>query len=290
MRLTRTILVPAATLALLLVPPTSLAGTLDAPSPTPVSIAAPDRVEPEACTITGTNDDDKLEGTGVKDVICGLGGDDVIDGLAGDDVILGGPGFDQIDGGNGHDAISGNLADDDLKGGEGNDSFSGGDGSDWCRQNRGTGSTDSCEWPNPLLTCPVARGTVYDDFGDDRGDHRHQGNDITAKKGEPVLATFPGKTENSRAEGAGLYVTLTRADGSFTYGMHLSRFRPEDRYKTGDVIGFVGSSGNAGSINHLHFEWHPDGGAAIDPFPYLSKVCASSARSPIERVDLSSTY
>lgn len=231
------------------------------------------------CTVTGTADADTLEGTGGKDVICGLGGDDTINGMAGDDVIDGGGGNDTINGGDGDDTLLGNPDDDTIKGSGGNDTILGGLGSDTCRQNRGTGSVKTCEWPNPLLTCPVAHGTVYNDFGDPRDGHTHQGNDITAKKGEPVLATFPGRTSNARASGAGLYVTLTRLDGSFIYGMHLLKFAKEGRYKTGETIGYVGSSGNAGSINHLHFEWHPDGGEAVDPFPYLSKVCPDTSRS-----------
>lgn len=312
----RTILVPAAALALLLVPPTVSAGTFDAPAPAVPDSSAPDPAVPEGCTITGTAGDDVLEGTGAADVICGLTGDDQIFGKAGADTLKGGGGNDTIDGGNGNDRIYGNdgddsmlgsagadalyggggsdyanggdgkdnlygnYDDDNLKGGGEDDTFFGGLGSDWCRQNRGTGKRTSCEWPNPLLTCPVANGTVYDNFGADRGDHKHQGNDIDAKKGEPVLATFRGKTENARASGAGLYVKLTRADGSFTYGMHLSKFAKERRVGVGDVIGFVGSSGNAGTDDHLHFEWHPDGGDAIDPFPYLSKVC-KDARAPL---------
>lgn len=237
------------------------------------------------CTVTGTPDADVLDGTDGADVICGLGGDDTITAGSGPDVILGGGGNDIINSGGGGDQIRGNSGDDSITGSAGDDNLYGGDGEDTCRQNEGVGQEKSCEWPNPLETCPVADGTVYDDFGDNRGDHTHEGNDITAKKGEPVLATFPGRTENLRASGAGLYVQLTAADGSFTYGMHLAKFKREGRVRTGDVIGFVGSSGNAGSINHLHFEWHPDGGKAVDPFPYLSKVCSSKSRAAVPGTD-----
>lgn len=230
------------------------------------------------CTITGTPEAEVLEGTDKADVICGMGGADTITGGGGPDIIFGGGGDDVINAGAGSDTVRGNLGNDSLLGRQGDDYLYGGSGEDMCRQNQGVGKEKSCEWPNPLLTCPVATGTVYNDFGDSRGDHTHEGNDITAKKGEPVLATFRGKTENLRASGAGLYVKLTASDGSFTYGMHLSKFKKEGRVRTGDVIGFVGSSGNAGNINHLHFEWHPDGGSAVDPYPYLSRVCKSTSK------------
>ena len=233
-----------------------------------------------ACTITGTPGNDTLQGTGTKDVICGLGGNDTIEGLTGSDVIDGGADDDVIDGGKGNDVINGNFGDDSIMGRSGDDSMNGGDGSDTCRQNLGTGSAISCEWPNPILICPVKRGTVYNDFGDIHFGVPHPGNDIIAKKGEPVKATFPGRATHHRWSGAGLTVQLTRSDGAFTYNMHLSRFAPPGHYKTGDVIGYVGSTGNAGTTNHLHFEWHPDGGDPVDPFPYLSKVCPDVVKAP----------
>ena len=269
-------------------PSLSVAGpALGQPEAAPRSVTV--RQQDANCTITGTEKDNTLTGTGKADVICGLGGDDTISGAAGNDVIRGGPGNDVIDGGNGDDKLYGGSGDDSLRGGEGSDILTGGEGddllsgglgSDTCHQNPGTGNQTSCEWPSPILVCPVAHGTVYNDFGDDRGDHLHQGNDILAKRGEPVLATFPGDTTNARASGAGMYVKLTSADGSFTYGMHLSKSSKEGHYGTGDTIGYVGSTGNAGSTNHLHFEWHPGGRAAVDPFPYLSKVCPDTVKAP----------
>ena len=263
----------AASISALLLWGTSWTATAsgDPVEPTGQSVSSPGTaIDRDQCDITGTMGDDELTSNATGQVVCGLGGDDNIFGADGNDVLKGGPGKDTLHGGAGDDDLYGGL-DEDM-----------------CRQSEGTGKKVGCEWPSPLLTCPIRRGeTVYDDFGDDRGDHLHQGNDIIAKKGTPILATFKGKTSNEHASGAGKYVVLTRADGAFTYGMHMSRYAKERRVKVGDVIGFVGSTGNAGTTNHLHFEWHPGGGDAVDPFPYLSKLChdeydgPSSAAAPV---------
>ncbi len=238
----------------------------------PASGEAPDASAPtplgnntQGCDIVGTQGPDELRSNDHGQVVCGLDGRDVIWGNGGNDLIRGGPGND------------------DIKGGAGDDDMYGGLGEDTCRQNMGRGKTGSCEWPSPILICPVRHGTVYDNFGDDRGDHLHQGNDILARRGEPVLATFNGRaTRAYSASGAGYYVKLQGADG-FTYGMHmLKQGRAEGRVKKGDAIGKVGSTGNAGSTNHLHFEWHPENKDAIDPFPYLNKVCENTAHAPVD--------
>lgn len=217
------------------------------------------------CDIVGTHGRDTLTGNNGRDVICGLAGNDTLIGLGGNDTLDGGPGND------------------DLAGGAGNDTLSGGEGSDTCRQALGTGPEHSCEWPNPLETCPVPTGTVYDDFGDPRGDHTHQGNDITAKKGAKIYAPFSGKLEKSRSGDGGLQEIVT-GDKGYVFNAHLSKTTRDRHVKTGDVIGYVGSTGNAGSINHDHFEWHPDGKDAVDPNPYLKKVCRNSSRTPDDGV------
>ncbi len=137
----------------------------------------------------------------------------------------------------------------------------------------------------PFLICPVASGVVKDNFGAPRAGHTHYGDDIETALGQPVLATFDGTIHDSQTAG-GKIVKLEAPDGSFTVGKHLSATTPERPVQTGDVIGYVGKLDALRALPHLHFEWHPGGGAAVDPFPYLSEVCPDTripprtARSP----------
>ena len=104
--------------------------------------------------------------------------------------------------------------------------------------------------------------------------HLHEGTDIFAARGTPVRAPFNGtvRFDEGGLGGKGAYVTT--ADGTYYYMAHLDSFSPKFRsgqaVKQGDVVGFVGDSGNAqGGSPHVHFEIHPRGGAAVNPKPIL---------------------
>ena len=67
---------------------------------------------------------------------------------------------------------------------------------------------------------------------------------------------------------------MTLADGTFYYMAHLDGFAKKlsngSAVKQGDVVGYTGDSGNAaGGATHVHFEFHPRGGAAVNPKPIL---------------------
>ena len=136
-------------------------------------------------------------------------------------------------------------------------------------------SRDEGQVTDPFSLCPVAGGIVKDNFGAPRSDHTHLGDDIRADQGAPVRATFAGTVSNSQSAG-GLIVTLEASDGSFTVGKHLSATTAERQVQAGEIIGYVGTLNAARALPHLHFEWHPDGGPAVDPFPYLSEVCPAA--------------
>jgi murein DD-endopeptidase MepM/ murein hydrolase activator NlpD len=130
----------------------------------------------------------------------------------------------------------------------------------------------------PLYTCPLwGRGYFSSSFGAYRPGppaHAHAGNDIVAPYGTPILAPFDGRAEVVTSGPGGLGVKVFGADG-YVYNAHLSAYGNLGDVEVGDVIGFVGNTGNAQfTVPHDHFEWHPGGGPAVDPFPYLNEVCA----------------
>ncbi len=130
----------------------------------------------------------------------------------------------------------------------------------------------------PFAPCPVAAPRhYYDDFGEPRyvgGFHRHQGIDIMAPRGAKIFAPFDGIAKVSVSWAGGVQVTLTDRYGNFVFNAHLTRTAHLGRVKAGTVIGHVGNSGDAmGGSTHDHFEWHPRGGPAVDPFRLLNMVC-----------------
>jgi peptidoglycan LD-endopeptidase LytH len=125
-------------------------------------------------------------------------------------------------------------------------------------------------------TCPVAGPHAFsNDYGDPRsGGRRHQGNDILAPRGTPVVANVGGivRQHNSSLGGLGYY--LQGDDGNVYFGTHLDSYGASGRVVIGTVIGRVGNSGNArGGPPHLHFEIHPGGGGPVNPYPTLLRYC-----------------
>lgn len=128
----------------------------------------------------------------------------------------------------------------------------------------------------PFSACPVPAGAASDDFGADRfsgGYHSHQGNDIFAAYGAPIQAPFDGTASGANNSLGGIAVIVTGSQG-YVYNAHMSKVGKLGAVQAGDIIGYVGTSGNAqGTSPHDHFEWHPGNGDAVDPHPYILQAC-----------------
>jgi hypothetical protein len=147
--------------------------------------------------------------------------------------------------------------------------------------------------PPETIVFPVLGPTTYtDDFGEPRPGGPHQGIDILAPKRALALAAEPGRVEFwTHSASAGCMLYLHGASGTTYYYIHLNNDltrRNDNRGKcvagtayakglkngakvgAGQVVGYVGDSGDANGIHpHLHFELHPNGGRAVDPYPWL---------------------
>ena len=106
--------------------------------------------------------------------------------------------------------------------------------------------------------------------------HLHQGTDIFAARDTPVRAPVDGVLRQSVGAVGGISTYITQPDGTYFYMAHLSAFAEGQvsgqKVKVGDIVGYVGDSGNAlGSAPHVHMQIHPRGGPPVNPKPYLDQ-------------------
>ncbi len=128
--------------------------------------------------------------------------------------------------------------------------------------------------------CPVAGAVRFTDtWGAPRsGGRTHKGVDMIAARGVPIVAIYSGyvqRTSNSSLGGLSVY--LISDAGDMYYYAHLDSFgdiKAGQQVPEGYVLGYNGSTGNAPDyLPHLHFEYHPGGGAAVNPYPLVKSIC-----------------
>ncbi|MFP5577880.1 MAG: murein hydrolase activator EnvC family protein [Acidimicrobiia bacterium] len=125
------------------------------------------------------------------------------------------------------------------------------------------------------MVCPVAGPHSFiDSWGYPRsGGRAHKGVDMMADMGVPVVAPVSGTVSHRGNSVGGLSFHLSGDNGHYYYGTHLSRYGASGRVSAGTVIGYVGDSGNARGMPHLHFEIHPNHGGAVNPYPATRAAC-----------------
>ena len=119
------------------------------------------------------------------------------------------------------------------------------------------------------------------------GGRQHEGVDIIAKSGTPLFAANNGRISRQAFDRVGSLggnaITLTATDGTYFYYAHLSTFADGigvgSEVVAGQVIGYVGSTGSS-STPHLHFEYHPYGGAAVNPYPPVKAIDGCKITTP----------
>ena len=120
------------------------------------------------------------------------------------------------------------------------------------------------------IICPVQGVSAYGDtWGAPRsGGRRHQGVDMLAPTGTPLQAVIGGWVEHRFNRLGGTTISLMGDNGNRYYYAHLSAYEGEPgRFEQGDVIGYIGDTGNATGVPHLHFELRPNNGVPVNPYP-----------------------
>jgi murein DD-endopeptidase MepM/ murein hydrolase activator NlpD len=120
------------------------------------------------------------------------------------------------------------------------------------------------------IICPIQGSSAYGDtWGAPRsGGRRHQGVDMLTSTGTPLQAVYSGFVQQKSNPLGGVTISLIGDNGNRYYYAHLSAYEGVSGYVAqGQVIGYVGDTGNATGVPHLHFEIRPGGGVPVNPYP-----------------------
>jgi murein DD-endopeptidase MepM/ murein hydrolase activator NlpD len=147
---------------------------------------------------------------------------------------------------------------------------------------------------------PTAQGIVLEvfpmqgvcHFGDTwhapRGGGRlHEGVDILGPEGKFIYAVTAGTITHVYRDRPGSLtgngVRLAMPDGTYFFYAHLQAVADGiavgTTVRAGQILGYNGTTGNAG-IPHLHFEVHPKGGAAVNPYPIVKAIDGCKRTDP----------
>lgn len=135
-------------------------------------------------------------------------------------------------------------------------------------------------YAGPPAVCPVGPVHSFTDtwHAARSGGRRHQGTDVFAPHGSPAYAVVDGVVDKWSGGGlGGIALWLRGDDGTRYYYAHNSaNVAPVGaRVRAGELIAYVGKTGNAETTPpHVHFEAHPGGGPAHNPYPWLAAICA----------------
>ena len=120
--------------------------------------------------------------------------------------------------------------------------------------------------------CPVEGASYFNDWGFPRGGgtRYHEGNDLFVAKGTPIRAPVSGTVEFVTGSIGGNQFRLYGDDGIKYIGSHMSEFGKDGKVRAGDIVGYVGNTGNAaGTRPHLHFGIYYKG-IVVNPYPSLA--------------------
>jgi murein DD-endopeptidase MepM/ murein hydrolase activator NlpD len=135
--------------------------------------------------------------------------------------------------------------------------------------------------PLTELICPIAGPVTFsNDWGQPRSGWRfHSGTDLFSPGGTPNVAVASGIARQAYSEKGGRSVWLEADHGVHYYYAHLDGWAGEfpggaRRVAQGEAIGYTGATGNAaGGAPHTHFQVHPGGGGAVNPYSIVLSVC-----------------
>lgn len=130
-----------------------------------------------------------------------------------------------------------------------------------------------------LYACIHDRNSFVDSWGAPRsGGRRHKGVDVMAPYNVPVYAFTNGRiTRMNRSSLGGIQIYMWGDDNNQYFYAHLAGYASGlhvgMRVEAGQLIAYNGDTGNARGSPHVHFEIHPGGGGAINPYPYMRAAC-----------------